>query len=156
MRNSLVFPCLFNLTVPVLRDTVDPHPCMGCTINRQGKQLTSRNPISTVKDNTEALIMAAQEQNLIARSIEAGVYHSHQGTSCKLCKGARRLSKTQHQEVRCKLGLLFYGWCMRTRSPQFPMGVLTFISHIDQIFYQDVFCNPPSLGYRRKLLIQMI
>lgn len=29
--------------------------------------------------------MAAQEQNLIARSIEAGVYHSHQGTSCKLC-----------------------------------------------------------------------
>ncbi|KAF7652027.1 hypothetical protein LDENG_00102410 [Lucifuga dentata] len=37
-----------------------------------------------LKDSTEALIMAAQEQALSTRSIEAGVYHSRQDPWCRL------------------------------------------------------------------------
>ena len=39
-------------------------------------------------DSTEALILAAQEQALGTRSIEAGVYHTRQDPRCRLCKEA--------------------------------------------------------------------
>ena len=41
-----------------------------------------------LKDSTEALIMAAQEQALSTRSIEAGFYHTRQDPRCRLCKDA--------------------------------------------------------------------
>uniref|UniRef100_A0A7N8XHF5 Reverse transcriptase domain-containing protein n=1 Tax=Mastacembelus armatus TaxID=205130 RepID=A0A7N8XHF5_9TELE len=41
-----------------------------------------------LKDSTEALIVAAQEQALSTRSIEAGIYHTRQDPRCRLCKDA--------------------------------------------------------------------
>ena len=41
-----------------------------------------------LKSSTEALIMAAQEQALNTRSIEARVCHTRQDPSCRLCKDA--------------------------------------------------------------------
>ena len=41
-----------------------------------------------LKDSTVALIMAAQEQALNTRSIEAGVYHTKQDPRCRLSKDA--------------------------------------------------------------------
>ena len=39
-----------------------------------------------LKDSTEALIMAAQEQELSTRSVEAGIYHTRQDPRWRLCK----------------------------------------------------------------------
>ena len=44
-------------------------------------------------DSTEALILAAQEQALGTRSIEAGVYHTRQEPRCRLCKDAGQRAK---------------------------------------------------------------
>lgn len=49
----------------------------------------------SLTDSTEALIMAAEEQALMARSTVAGVYDSQQAPSCRLCEGAPpRISNT--------------------------------------------------------------
>jgi len=53
-----------------------------------------------LKDSTEVLIMAAQEQALKQRVIEARVYHTRQGSRCRLCKEAS--DTVQHIVVRCK------------------------------------------------------
>ncbi|KAF7670308.1 hypothetical protein LDENG_00271880, partial [Lucifuga dentata] len=52
-----------------------------------------------LKDSTEALIIAAQEQALSTRSIEAGVYHSRQDP--QLCKDAPET--VQHILAGCKM-----------------------------------------------------
>ena len=52
-------------------------------------------------DSTEALIMAAQEQAVSTRSIEAGVYHTRQDSRCKLCRDA--LETIQHITAGCKM-----------------------------------------------------
>ena len=54
-----------------------------------------------LKDSTEALIMAAQEQALSTRSIEAGVYHTRQDPRCRLCKDAPET--IQHITAGCKM-----------------------------------------------------
>ncbi|CAK6977960.1 zinc-binding domain-containing protein%2C partial [Scomber scombrus] len=54
-----------------------------------------------LRDSTEALIMAAQEQALSTRSIEAGVYHSRQDPRCRLCKDAPET--VQHIVAGCKM-----------------------------------------------------
>ncbi len=54
-----------------------------------------------LKDSTEALIMAAQEQALSTRSIEAGVYHTRQDPRCRLCKDAPET--VQHITAGCKM-----------------------------------------------------
>ncbi|KAF7649568.1 hypothetical protein LDENG_00139440 [Lucifuga dentata] len=54
-----------------------------------------------LKDNTETLIMAAQEQALSTRFIEAGVYHSRQNPWCRLCKDAPET--VQHSLAGCKM-----------------------------------------------------
>ncbi|KAF7652694.1 hypothetical protein LDENG_00093610, partial [Lucifuga dentata] len=54
-----------------------------------------------LKDSTEALIMAAQEQVLSTRSIEAGVHHSRQDPWCRLCKDAPET--VQHIVAGCKM-----------------------------------------------------
>lgn len=54
-----------------------------------------------LKDSTEALIMAAQEQALNTRSIEAGVYHTRQDPRCRLCKEAPET--VQHITAGCKM-----------------------------------------------------
>lgn len=48
-----------------------------------------------LKESTEALIMAAQQQVRRIRSIEEGVHHSEQGPWCMLCKEAPE--KVQHK-----------------------------------------------------------
>ena len=50
-----------------------------------------------MKDSTEALIMAAQEQALSTRAVEARVYHIRQDSRCRLCKEA---SETVQHIVR--------------------------------------------------------
>ena len=52
-------------------------------------------------DSTEALILAAQEQALGTRSIEAGVYHTRQDPRCRLCKDASET--VQHIVAGCKM-----------------------------------------------------
>ena len=52
-------------------------------------------------DSTEALILAAQEQALGTRSIEAGVYHTRQDPRCRLCKEASET--VQHIVAGCKM-----------------------------------------------------
>ena len=54
-----------------------------------------------VKDSTEALIMAAQEQTLNTGSIEAGVYQTGQDPRCRLCKDAPE--KVHHITAGCKM-----------------------------------------------------
>ena len=54
-----------------------------------------------LKDSTEALIMAAQEQALSTRSIEAGNYHTRQDSRCRLCKDAPET--VQHIIAGCKM-----------------------------------------------------
>ena len=41
---------------------------------------------SNIKANTEALIMAAQEQALNTRSVAHAIYHTVQDPRCRLCK----------------------------------------------------------------------
>ena len=54
-----------------------------------------------LKDSIEALIIAAQEQALSTRSIEAGIYHTRQDLRCRRCREA---SKTvQHIVAGCKM-----------------------------------------------------
>ncbi len=52
-----------------------------------------------LKDITEALIIAAQEQALNTRSIEA--YHTRQDPWCRLCKDT--LETAQHITAGCKV-----------------------------------------------------
>ena len=54
-----------------------------------------------LKDSTEALIMAAQEQALSTRSIEVGIYHTRQDPRCRLCKDAPET--VQHIIAGCKM-----------------------------------------------------
>ncbi|XP_076610522.1 uncharacterized protein LOC143335176 [Chaetodon auriga] len=54
-----------------------------------------------LNDSTEALIIAAQEQALNTRSIEAGIYHSRQNPRCRLCKDAPET--IQHITAGCKM-----------------------------------------------------
>ena len=56
---------------------------------------------AALKDSTEALIMAAQEQALNTRSIEARIYHSRQDPRCRLCKDAPET--IQHITAGCKM-----------------------------------------------------
>ncbi|CAJ0940348.1 unnamed protein product [Ranitomeya imitator] len=51
-----------------------------------------------LRDSTEALIIAAQEQALSTRSIEAGIYHTRQDPRCKLCS-----ETIQHIVAGCKM-----------------------------------------------------
>ncbi|XP_068176488.1 uncharacterized protein [Antennarius striatus] len=52
-------------------------------------------------DSTEALIMAAQEQALSTRAIEANIYHSRSDPRCRLCKEAPE--SVQHVVAGCKM-----------------------------------------------------
>ncbi|TWW69263.1 hypothetical protein D4764_18G0000690 [Takifugu flavidus] len=54
-----------------------------------------------LKDSTEALLMAAQEQALNTRAIEARVYHSRQDHRCRLCGDAPET--VQHITAGCKM-----------------------------------------------------
>ncbi|KAM9816571.1 carbohydrate sulfotransferase 6 isoform X4 [Syngnathus typhle] len=54
-----------------------------------------------LKDSTEALIMAAQEQALNTRAIEAKIYHTRQDPRCRLCKEAPET--VQHITAGCKM-----------------------------------------------------
>ena len=54
-----------------------------------------------LKDSTEALIMAAQEQALSTRAIEAQIYHTRQDPRCRLCKEANET--IQHITAGCKM-----------------------------------------------------
>ncbi|TWW67382.1 hypothetical protein D4764_02G0004230 [Takifugu flavidus] len=54
-----------------------------------------------LKDSTEALIMAAQEQALSTRAIEARVYHTRQDPRCRLCGDAPET--VQHITAGCKM-----------------------------------------------------
>jgi len=56
---------------------------------------------AVLKDSTEALIMAALEQALSSRAIEAGVYHTRQPPRCRLCKEASET--VQHMVKECKM-----------------------------------------------------
>ena len=52
-------------------------------------------------DSTEALILAAQEQALGTRLIEAGVYHTRQDPRCRLCQEASETD--EHIVAGCKM-----------------------------------------------------
>ena len=52
-----------------------------------------------LKDSTETLIMAAEEQALNTRSMEAGVYHTRQDPRCRTQR--RPQCSTSQQSVRC-------------------------------------------------------
>lgn len=54
-----------------------------------------------LKDSTEALILAAQEQALGTRAIEAQIYHTRQDPRCRLCKEAPET--VQHITAGCKM-----------------------------------------------------
>lgn len=54
-----------------------------------------------LEDSTEALIIAAQEQALSIRSVEAGVYYIRQDFMCRLCNAASGQSSTSQHGVRC-------------------------------------------------------
>ncbi|TWW69211.1 hypothetical protein D4764_18G0000170 [Takifugu flavidus] len=54
-----------------------------------------------LKDSTEALLMAAQEQALSTRAIEARVYHTRQDPRCRLCGDAPET--VQHITAGCKM-----------------------------------------------------
>uniref|UniRef100_A0A8C4WGB1 Reverse transcriptase domain-containing protein n=1 Tax=Gopherus evgoodei TaxID=1825980 RepID=A0A8C4WGB1_9SAUR len=54
-----------------------------------------------LKDSTEALIIAAQEQALSTRSIEAGFYHTGEDPRCRLCREASET--VQHIVAGCKM-----------------------------------------------------
>ncbi|TWW62315.1 hypothetical protein D4764_04G0009620 [Takifugu flavidus] len=54
-----------------------------------------------LKDSTEALLMAAQEQALSTRAIEARVYHTRQDPRCRLCGDAPETA--QHITTGCKM-----------------------------------------------------
>ncbi|KAK7877546.1 hypothetical protein WMY93_031734 [Mugilogobius chulae] len=54
-----------------------------------------------LKDSTEALILAAQEQALSTRTIEAQIYHTRQDPRCRLCKEAPEM--VQHITAGCKM-----------------------------------------------------
>ncbi|CAK6954711.1 zinc-binding domain-containing protein%2C partial [Scomber scombrus] len=54
-----------------------------------------------LKDSTEELIVAAQEQALSTRSIKAGVYHTRQDPRCRLHKDAPQT--VQHIIAGCKM-----------------------------------------------------
>ncbi|XP_051929435.1 uncharacterized protein LOC127605701 [Hippocampus zosterae] len=54
-----------------------------------------------LKDSTEALILAAQEQALSTRAIEAQIYHTRQDPRCRLCKKAPET--IQHITAGCKM-----------------------------------------------------
>ena len=54
-----------------------------------------------LKDSTDALIIAAQEQALNTRSMEAGVYHARLDPRCRLSKYA--LETVQHITEKCKM-----------------------------------------------------
>ena len=56
---------------------------------------------AALKDSTEALIMAAQEQALNTRSIEARIYHNRQDPRCRLRKDAPET--IQHITAGCKM-----------------------------------------------------
>lgn len=51
---------------------------------------------------TEALVMAAQEQALITRLIEAGICHTRQDSRCGYCSEAAEIQSGAYQQVgRC-------------------------------------------------------
>jgi len=54
-----------------------------------------------LKDSPVTLIMAAQEQALSTRAIEAGVCHIRQDPRCRLCKEASET--VQHIATGCKM-----------------------------------------------------
>ncbi|XP_078808275.1 uncharacterized protein LOC144994388 [Oryzias latipes] len=54
-----------------------------------------------LQDSTEALILAAQEQALSTRAIEAQIYHTRQDPRCRLCKEAPET--IQHITAGCKM-----------------------------------------------------
>uniref|UniRef100_A0AAV2MRB2 Uncharacterized protein n=1 Tax=Knipowitschia caucasica TaxID=637954 RepID=A0AAV2MRB2_KNICA len=54
-----------------------------------------------LQDSPEALIMAAQEQALSTRAIEAQIYHTRQDPRCRLFKGG--LETIQHITAGCKM-----------------------------------------------------
>ena len=54
-----------------------------------------------LKDSTEALIMATQEQTLCTKAIVAGVYHIRQDSRCRLCIEASET--VQHVLAGCKM-----------------------------------------------------
>ncbi|TWW69428.1 ATP-dependent Clp protease proteolytic subunit, mitochondrial [Takifugu flavidus] len=56
---------------------------------------------SGLKDSTEALLMAAQEQALSTRATEARVYHTRQDPRCRLCGDAPET--VQHITAGCKM-----------------------------------------------------
>ena len=54
-----------------------------------------------LKDSTEALIVAAQEQALSTRSVEAGIYKTRKDPRCRLCK--EHPETVQHITRGCKI-----------------------------------------------------
>ncbi|XP_051911362.1 uncharacterized protein LOC127593748 [Hippocampus zosterae] len=56
---------------------------------------------ASLRDSTEALILAAQEQALSTRAIDAQIYHTRQDPMCRLCKEAPET--IQHITAGCKM-----------------------------------------------------
>ena len=74
---------------------------------------------TNIRDNTEALIMAAQEQALKTRAIEAKIYHTRQDSKCRLCgendetiqhivSGCKKLAGTAYTERHNQVALIVY------------------------------------------------
>jgi hypothetical protein len=74
---------------------------------------------SNLKDNTEALIVAAQEQALKTRAIEAKIYHTRQDPKCRRCheheetvqhivSGCKQLVGTAYTERHNQVALVVY------------------------------------------------
>ena len=82
-----------------------------------------------LKDSTEALITAAQEQALSTRAVEARIYHTRQDPRCRMCKGpdetithlisgCAKLAGTSYTERHNQVALIVYrAMCRRFELP---------------------------------------
>ena len=75
---------------------------------------TNQWPKGNIRVNTEALIMAAQEQSLNTRAVAREIYHTVQDPRCRLCKqyaetvahiisGYSKLAGTEYTKRQCDL-----------------------------------------------------
>ncbi|TWW73493.1 hypothetical protein D4764_15G0008870 [Takifugu flavidus] len=80
-------------------------PCMECTPDKLRKWLIEKTyqwlAKAGLKDSTEALLMAPQEQALSTKAIEARVYHTTEDPGCRLCGDAPET--VQHITAGCKM-----------------------------------------------------
>ena len=84
-----------------------------------------------IRDSTEALIMAAQEQAVKTRAIEAKIWHTRQDSKCRLCKqhdetiqhiitGCTKLAGTAYMERHNQVALIVYRNICKTYNIETP------------------------------------